>query len=40
VPNMEELNCLGSMITNDVRCTWEIKARIAMTKASFNKKKA
>jgi hypothetical protein len=21
VPNMEELNCLGSMITNDVRCT-------------------
>jgi hypothetical protein len=27
------------MITNDARCTREIKARIAMAKASFNKKK-
>jgi acyl-CoA thioesterase len=27
------------MITNDVRCTREIKARIAMAKAAFNKKK-
>jgi hypothetical protein len=35
---MEEFNYLGSMITNDARCTREIKARIAMTKATFNKK--
>jgi hypothetical protein len=27
------------MITNDVRCTREIKPRIAMAKAAFNKKK-
>jgi hypothetical protein len=27
------------MITNDVRCSREIKSRIAMTKAAFNKKK-
>jgi hypothetical protein len=27
------------MITNDARCTWQIKARIAMAKAAFNKKK-
>jgi hypothetical protein len=27
------------MITNDARCTREIKARIAMAKAAFNKKK-
>jgi hypothetical protein len=26
------------MITNDARCTREIKARIAMAKAAFNKK--
>jgi hypothetical protein len=30
---------LGSMITNDARCTREIKARIAMADAAFNKKK-
>jgi hypothetical protein len=29
---------LGSMITNDARCTREIKVRIAMAKAAFNKK--
>ena len=29
---------LGSLITNDVRCTREIKSRIAMAKAAFNKK--
>jgi hypothetical protein len=28
------------MITNDVRCRREIKSRIAMAKAAFNKKKA
>jgi hypothetical protein len=27
------------MITNDARCTHEIKSRIAMAKAAFNKKK-
>jgi hypothetical protein len=27
------------MITNDARCTREIKARTAMAKAAFNKKK-
>jgi hypothetical protein len=30
---------LGSMITNYARCTREIKSRIAMAKAAFNKKK-
>ena len=30
---------LGSMLTNDGRCTCEIKSRIAMAKAAFNKKK-
>jgi hypothetical protein len=37
--NMEYLNYLGSMITNYGRCTREIKSRIAMIKAAFNKKK-
>jgi hypothetical protein len=36
---VEELNYLGGMITNDARCTREIKARIAVAKAAFNKKK-
>jgi len=27
------------MITNDARCTREIKSRIAITKAAFNKQK-
>jgi hypothetical protein len=39
VENVEEFNCLGSMITNDARCTREIKARIAIVKAAFNRKK-
>jgi len=30
---------LGSMLTNDGRCMCEIKSRIAMAKAAFNKKK-
>jgi hypothetical protein len=32
-------NYLCSMITNNARCTREIKSRIAMAKAEFNKKK-
>jgi hypothetical protein len=36
VENVGEFNYLGSMITNDARCTREIKARIAMAKAQFN----
>jgi hypothetical protein len=35
----EYFNYLGSMITNDARCTREIKSMIAMAKAAFNKKK-
>ena len=30
---------LGSMLTNDGRCTCESKSRIAMAKAAFSKKK-
>ena len=30
----------GNMITNDARCTHEIKSRITMAKAAFDKKKA
>ena len=37
---VEYLSYLGNMITNDVRCKWEIKSRIAMAKAALNKKKA
>jgi hypothetical protein len=37
--NVECFNYLGSMITSDARCTREIKSRIAMAKAAFNKKK-
>jgi hypothetical protein len=32
--------CLGSMLTKDGRRTCEIKSRIAMAKAAFNKKRA
>jgi hypothetical protein len=39
IENVEEFNSLGSMITDDARCTREMKARIAMEKAAFNKKK-
>jgi hypothetical protein len=28
--NVEYFNCIGSMMTNDARCTREIKSRIAM----------
>ena len=37
---VESFKYLGSMLTNDGRCTCEIKCRIAMTKAAFNKKRA
>jgi hypothetical protein len=30
---------LGSLLTDDGRCTCEIKSRIAMAKAAFNNKK-
>jgi hypothetical protein len=38
--NVEYFNNLGSMITSDARCTQEIKSRIAMANATFNKKKS
>ena len=37
--NVECFKYLGNMLTNDGRCTCEIKSRIAMAKASFRKKK-
>jgi hypothetical protein len=37
--NVECFNYLGSVITNDARCTREIEPRAAMTKSGFNKKK-
>ena len=36
---MESFKYLGSILTNDGRCTCEIKCRIAMAKAAFNKKR-
>ena len=39
---LENVKCfkyLGSMLTDDGRCTCEIKSRVAMVKAAFNKKK-
>jgi hypothetical protein len=38
--NVESFKYLSSILTNDGRCTCEIKRRIAMAKAAFNKKKA
>ena len=38
--NVESFKYLGSMLTNDGRCTCEIKPMIAMAKAAFNKKRA
>ena len=37
--NVECFKYLGSMLTNDGRCTREIKSRSAMAKAAFSKKK-
>jgi hypothetical protein len=36
--NVEYFSYLGNIITNDARCTHEMKSRIAMAKAAFNKK--
>jgi len=38
--NVESFIYLGSMLTNDGRCTCETKCRIAVAKAAFNKKRA
>jgi hypothetical protein len=38
--NVEYFSCLGNMITNDARCTTEIKSMIVMAKAAFEKKKS
>ena len=38
--NVGSFKYLGSILTNDGRCTCEIKCRIAMAKVAFNKKKA
>ena len=38
--NVEYFKYLVSILINDGRCTCEIKCRIAMAKAAFNKKKA
>jgi hypothetical protein len=35
---MEYFKHLGSTLTNDGRCTCEIKSGIAVAKAAFNKK--
>jgi len=37
--NVECFKYLGSMLSNDGRCTCEIKSRIAVAKAAFSKKK-
>jgi hypothetical protein len=37
--NVESFKYLGSILTNDGRCTCEIKCRIAMAKAAFNMKR-
>ena len=37
--NVECFKYLCSILTNDGRCTCDIKSRIAMAKAAFNKKK-
>jgi hypothetical protein len=34
--DVECFNYLGNMITNDARCTFEIKSKIAMAKAAFS----
>jgi hypothetical protein len=38
--NVESFKYLGSMFTNDGRCTCEIKSSIAMAKVACNKKQA
>jgi len=38
--NVVSFKYFGSILTNDGSCTCEIKCRIAMAKAAFNKKRA
>jgi len=38
--NVGSFKYLGSMLTNDGRCTCEIESRISMAKAAFNKRRA
>jgi hypothetical protein len=38
--NVESFKYLSSMLTNDGRCTCEIKSRIVMEEVAFNKKRA
>jgi hypothetical protein len=37
--NVEYFKCFGTMITNNTKCTREIKHTIAVGKAAFNRKK-
>ena len=37
--NVGCFNCMGNLTTNDARCTRDIKCRIAIAKAAFNRKK-
>ena len=37
--DVESFKYLGSILTNDGRCTCEIKCRITMAKAAFSKKR-
>jgi hypothetical protein len=37
--NVESFKHLGSILTNNGSCTCEIKCRITMAKAAFNKKR-
>jgi hypothetical protein len=36
--HMEYFSYLGSMTASDARCTCEMKARITMSKAAFNRR--
>jgi hypothetical protein len=38
--NMESFKYFGNILTNDGKCACEIKCRIAMAKAAFNKKRS
>jgi hypothetical protein len=38
--NVDYLNYLGSTVTNDASCTYEIKSFISSVKAAFKKKRA
>lgn len=38
--NVKHFKYFGNIITNDERCTNEIRSRIAMAKSAFSKKKA